>query len=94
MFQSAQDMINAGWVWQKNDRGREPKKRQMVRLEKGGSSRTNMQTPISAPMYRVLYLVNKKEKQSPWLYRLENAKAALAMMQAKYGQRNAIIYVD
>lgn len=56
--------------------------------------RTVMQPPISAPCYRVLYLVNGRERKSAWLYTEERAERGLRMMQAKYGERNAIIYVD
>ncbi|WP_445000014.1 hypothetical protein [Halomonas mongoliensis] len=51
-------------------------------------------TPIRAPRYRVIYLAEGQERQSPWLHRRERAQRALALMQAKYGRRNAIIYVD
>lgn len=53
-----------------------------------------MQQPIATPRYRVLYIKNGKEHQSAWLYRREHAQQGLAMMQAKYGPKNAIIYVD
>lgn len=56
--------------------------------------RTVLQTPISTPRYRVMYLKNGKEHRSAWLYREEQARQGLAMMSAKYGERNAIIYVD
>ncbi len=50
--------------------------------------------PIATPRYKVIYLVNGKEKESAWLYRKEHAQRGLEMMQAKYGKKNAIIYVD
>ena len=53
-----------------------------------------MQTPISSPRYCVMYLKDGKEHCSAWLYRKEFAQQGLAMMCAKYGERNAIIYVD
>lgn len=56
--------------------------------------RTASQAPISAPKYRVMYLKNGREYKSAWLYREEHAVQGLAAMQAKYGNRNAIIYVD
>ena len=56
--------------------------------------RTVMQMPIAVPRYRVKYLKNGKEHRSAWLYREEHARQGLAMMSAKYGERNAIIYVD
>lgn len=56
--------------------------------------RTVMQTPISTPRYRVMYLVNGCERKSAWLYNRERAQKGLRLMQAKYGERNAIIYHD
>ena len=56
--------------------------------------RTVMQPPISAPRYRVMYLANGRERKSAWLYNNDHARKGLRMMQAKYGERNAIIYVD
>ncbi|HQS38319.1 MAG: hypothetical protein B7Y69_08295 [Sphingobacteriia bacterium 35-40-8] len=56
--------------------------------------RTVMQTPISSPRYCVMYLKNGKEHHSAWLYCEARAQQGLAMMRAKYGERNAIIYVD
>lgn len=56
--------------------------------------RTAMQAPISAPMYCVLYLKNGRERRSPWFYRRDHALTALELMQAKYGKKNAIIYLD
>lgn len=56
--------------------------------------RQALQAPIASPRFKVMYLVNGKERESPWLYREDHAKRGLAMMQAKYGAKNAIIYVD
>ncbi|ANY87630.1 MULTISPECIES: hypothetical protein [Pseudomonas] len=56
--------------------------------------RTALQAPISAPMYCVLYLKEKRECRSPWFARREHAQAALDLMQAKYGKGKAIVYVD
>ena len=56
--------------------------------------RTVLQQPISAPRYCVMYLVNGRERQSAWLYNNDHARKGLQMMQAKYGNRNSIIYVD
>lgn len=67
-----------------------PQQRQRERDQR----RTVMQTPISAPRYRVMYLKNGKEHCSAWLYREEHAQQGLAMMRTKYGERNAIIYMD
>lgn len=53
-----------------------------------------MQAPIAAPRYRVMYMREGKERRSAWLYREDHARRGLEMMRAKYGQRNAIIYVD
>lgn len=57
-------------------------------------ARHALQAPIASPKYRVLYLKNGKEHRSPWLYRQEHANKGLELMRAKYGQKNAIIYVD
>ena len=67
-----------------------PQQRQRERDKR----RTVMQRPIASPRYRVMYLKNGKEHRSAWLYREEHAEQGLAMMQAKYGPKNAIIYVD
>lgn len=56
--------------------------------------RTVLQQPISTPRYRVMYLVNGRERKSAWLYNSDHAQRGLRMMQSKYGERNAIIYVD
>lgn len=53
-----------------------------------------LQAPIASPKFQVVYLKGGKEHRSPWLYRREHAHQALALMQGKYGQQNAIIYVD
>jgi hypothetical protein len=51
------------------------------------------QTPIHAPQYCVLYLKGGKEKRTAWFSR-ERAQKALAILRAKYGERNAICYMD
>lgn len=51
--------------------------------------RTARQAPVSR--YRVMYLVNGRERKSAWLNE-QRAEVGLRMMQAKYGERNAIIY--
>lgn len=56
--------------------------------------RTAVQAPLSDQKLCVLYVVNKREKRSPWFYKPERARQALALMQAKYGQRNCILYRD
>lgn len=56
--------------------------------------RTVLQAPISQTKLCVFYLVNGRERRSPWFYRDETAQRALRLMQAKYGQRNAILYQD
>ncbi|BCG22044.1 hypothetical protein TUM18999_02350 [Pseudomonas tohonis] len=56
--------------------------------------RTAMQAPISAPRYRVLYLKDGKEKHSAWFYKHDYARVALQLMQKKYGDKKAIIYID
>lgn len=53
-----------------------------------------MTAPISSPRYKVMYLVNGKGRESAWLRKRESAQRGLKMMQAKYGKKNAIIYVD
>ncbi len=53
-----------------------------------------LQAPISAPRYKVIYIAGGKERQSAWLYSEVHAQQGLAMMKAKYGEKNAIIYVD
>jgi hypothetical protein len=53
-----------------------------------------LQAPIASPRYRVLYLREGREHCSAWLYQQEHAQRGLKMMQRKYGERNAIIYVD
>ena len=67
-----------------------PQQRQRERDER----RTVQQSPVASPRYSVMYLKNGKEHHSAWLYREEHARQGLAMMQAKYGQKNAILYVD
>lgn len=44
--------------------------------------------------WRVLFLVNKRERKSPWFYSHERAQKAFDILTAKYGKRSAIIYVD
>lgn len=53
--------------------------------------RTARQAPVSR--YRVIYLVNGRERKSAWLNE-QRAEEGLRMMQAKYGERKAIIYID
>ncbi|OPF63884.1 hypothetical protein [Hydrogenophaga sp. H7] len=56
--------------------------------------RTACQAPLSSNKLCVLYVVNRREKQSPWFYTPERAQQALALMQAKYGERNCILFRD
>lgn len=56
--------------------------------------RTVLQQPISTPRYRIMYLVNGRERESAWLYNRDLAQRGLQMMRVKYGERNAIIYGD
>ncbi len=56
--------------------------------------RTVLQAPIAAPRYLVMYLVNGRERRSAWLHNKERAKNGLRLMQAKCGDRNAIILMD
>lgn len=51
------------------------------------------QAPIHAPQYCVMYLKAGKEKRTAWMSR-ERAHKALHIMQTKYGERNAIVYMD
>jgi hypothetical protein len=44
--------------------------------------------------YRVLYLKDRKEHKTPWFKVRERADVALKLMRQKYGEKNAIIYVD
>ncbi|MFT3818275.1 MAG: hypothetical protein QM750_11685 [Rubrivivax sp.] len=53
-----------------------------------------LQAPIAAPRYCVLYLVSGKERASPWLYRRDHALVALAALQRRYGDRNAVLLAD
>jgi hypothetical protein len=46
------------------------------------------------PRYRVIYLVKGRERRSHWIMRASIAETALKTIQAKYGERNAIIYFD
>ncbi len=52
------------------------------------------QAPISQTKLCVMYLKDRKEHRTPWFYREDHARQALQMMQAKYGQKNAILYRD
>lgn len=54
---------------------------------------TRSQAPVTAPKCCVLYLENGREKRTAWMSR-EQAHKALAIMKAKYGERNAIVYLD
>jgi hypothetical protein len=56
--------------------------------------RTAVQAPISDQKRCVLYLVNKRERCSPWFYTEARARQALELMQAKYGARNCILWRD
>lgn len=58
------------------------------------NTRTALQAPISEPAYRVLWLVNGKEKKSPYLYKEEHAKQLLTTLRIKHGEKNAIIYIN
>lgn len=51
------------------------------------------QPPVNSPQCCVVYLEGGKEKRTAWMSR-ERATQALAVMRAKYGERNAIVYVD
>lgn len=62
--------------------------------KKRDRTRTACQVPLSSEKLCVLYVVNRKERRSPWFYTPERARHALALMQAKYGARNCILYRD
>lgn len=57
-------------------------------------SRTALQAPISQTKLCVMYLVNRRERRSPWFYTEARARQALELMRAKYGARNCILYRD
>ncbi|WP_041656147.1 hypothetical protein [Marinobacter nauticus] len=57
------------------------------------SRTTSIQPPVTAPKCCVLYLENGREKRTAWMSR-ERAHEAATLMRAKYGERNAIVYVD
>lgn len=56
-------------------------------------SRNRQGPPIHAPQYCVLYAKDGVERKSAWMSR-ERAHKALQIMRAKYGERNAICYMD
>ncbi|WP_039912408.1 hypothetical protein [Cellvibrio mixtus] len=58
------------------------------------NTRHALQAPISQTKLKVMWLVNGKEKQSPWLYKREHAQRLLSLIQTKYGEKNAIIFRD
>ena len=53
--------------------------------------RTAMQAPIAAPVYRVHYLKDRRERVSARFYSEKIALEALKKMQQKYGEKNASI---
>ena len=57
-------------------------------------SRTALQAPLSANKSCVFFLKGKKEFQTAWFYRPDNAQRALQIMKQKYGEKNAVIYCD
>lgn len=62
--------------------------------ERADQLRHALQAPIAAPRYTVIYLENKREKRTPWLYREDHANTALAVVQRRVGSDKAVIYVD
>ena len=56
--------------------------------------RTALQAPISQNKLCVFYLVNGRERRSPWFYSDATAQRALTLMQEKYGRRNAFLFRD
>lgn len=61
-------------------------------LSRRDQLRHALQAPISAPRYCVMYDIGREHHRTPWFYRQEHARKALALMQRKHGA--AIIYVD
>lgn len=59
---------------------------------RGRDPRAGTGAPISGEKCCVLYLVNGKEKRSPWLYSLAHGERALAILKARHGQ--AILFRD
>lgn len=57
-------------------------------------ARHALQSPISGEKCRVLYQANGKGKASPWFYTKARGRAALEIIGAKHGHRNAILFVD
>lgn len=64
----------------------------LAQLRARDQMRTAIQAPLSDKKQCVLYLVNGRERRSPWFYREETARRALTLMQAKHGR--AILYRD
>ena len=61
--------------------------------------REALQAPVklaSGAGYRIFYRTHSKgkEKKSAWYRSRQNADKALKLMQGKYGDKNAIMYVD
>ena len=56
--------------------------------------RTALQAPISSTKMCVIYRKEGREIRSPWFYREDHARKALSIMQKKYGESNAILYLD
>lgn len=52
------------------------------------------QAPLSDFKACILYRSNGPERRSPWFYSEGRARTALKLMQAKHGERNAILYRD
>lgn len=57
-------------------------------------ARNFQQTPIASPRYCVMYLKERKEHKTAWFYRHAHAVRALEIMQDRYGEKNAIIFMD
>lgn len=63
-----------------------------ARDHRGRDPRAGTGASISAERCCVLYLVNGKEKRSPWIHSLERGERALAILKARHGQ--AILFRD
>lgn len=49
--------------------------------------------PVHMPQFCVFYAKDGQEHKTAWMSR-ERAHQAAAMMRAKYGEQNAIVYMD
>lgn len=52
------------------------------------------QPPLSRTKRCVVYVVNGRERRSPWFYTDTGARQALEAMKQKYGERSAFLFRD